>query len=128
VIYGLLASASSDFWYGKLGESVFDRYSAIHVLAAAWLCIVISYFVRKQWDVLTVLVVAIFTWEIFEAVVIANLGVERIGGGETLRNRFLGDTLCDIGGYVTYLAAAKSAQRWARRAVEGASGQMMERR
>jgi hypothetical protein len=123
VIYGLLAAGGSDFWYGKLGESVFDRYSAIHVLAAAWLCIVISYFVRKQWDVLTLLVVAIFAWEIFESVVIANLGVERIGGGETLRNRFLGDTLCDLGGYVTYLAAAKSTQRWARREEPAANTQ-----
>ena len=104
---------SSHFWYGRLGESVFDRYSAFHVLGSAWLCIAIAFFVRKQWDVLTALVVDIFAWEIFESVVIANLGVERVGGGETLRNRFLGDTLCDLAGYVLYFAAAASARRWA---------------
>jgi hypothetical protein len=115
VLLTLLADAGgSNFWYGQLGESVFDRYSAFHVLGAIWLTIALSCVVRRQADVAVLLVVSIFLWEIFESVVIANLGVERVGGGETLRNRFLGDTLCDTAGYVTYLAAAWTVRRWQR--------------
>ena len=108
----LLDLGGKNFWYGQLGESVFDRYSAFHVLGAVWLSIALSCFLRKQADVAVALVVSIFLWEIVESVFIANLGVERVGGGETLRNRFLGDTLCDALGYLTYLTAAWSVRRW----------------
>ena len=58
-------------------------------------------------------------WETFESEVLTTLAVEPFTGKETLRNRYLGDTISDLSGYVTFLCAAWSVRHgMMRRAAE----------
>ena len=94
-----------------MGESVFDRYSFAHAFAFVWVAIFISLFVRGPIEVLVILALCAGAWETFESHVLVSLAIEPFGGTETLRNRYIGDTISDMSGYLTFVVAVWSARR-----------------
>ena len=99
------------WWYGTMGESVFDRYSFAHAFAFVWVAIFISLFVRGLIAVLVILALCAGAWETFESHVLVGLAIEPFGGTETPRNRYIGDTISDMSGYITFVLAVWSARR-----------------
>src|SRR5687767_6661528 len=94
------------WWYGTMGESVFDRYSFVHAFMFVWVAIVLASFVRNPLVLLALVAVCAGAWETFESNVLTDLAIEPFTGTETMRNRYIGDTISDMSGYVTFLCAA----------------------
>jgi hypothetical protein len=94
------------WWYGTMGESVFDRYSFVHAFMFVWVAIVLASFVRNRLVLLVLVAVCACAWETFESVVLTDLAIEPFTGTETVRNRYIGDTISDMSGYLTFLCAA----------------------
>lgn len=89
-----------------MGESVFDRYSFVHAFMFVWVAIALAYFCRNPIELFVVMVLCAAAWETFESVVLTDLAVEPFTGTESNRNRYVGDTISDMSGYITFLAAA----------------------
>ena len=66
---------------------------------------------RRPPYIVAALIICIIGWETFEAVFLGRLHIEPFGGTETVRNRFLGDSISDALGFLTYQAAVWSARR-----------------
>ena len=94
------------WWYGTMGESVFDRYSFVHAFMFVWVAIVLASFVRNPLVLLALVAVCAGAWETFESHVLTDLAIEPFAGTESVRNRYIGDTISDMSGYVTFLCAA----------------------
>jgi hypothetical protein len=93
-----------------MGESVFDRYSFVHAFMFVWIAIVLALYLRNPLELLISMAVLAVSWEWFESNVLTGLNLDQFGGTETLRNRYIGDTISDLAGYVTFLAAAWSVR------------------
>jgi len=93
-----------------MGESVFDRYSFVHAFMFVWVAIFMSYFCRNPFELLAVMVLCAGAWETFESVVLTSWAIEPFTGTETLRNRYIGDTISDLSGYITFLCAVWAAR------------------
>lgn len=94
-----------------MGESVFDRYSFVHAFMFVWVAIVMAQVCRNPFELFVVMVLCAAAWETFESVVLTDLAIEPFTGTESVRNRYIGDTISDMAGYVTFLAAAWTARR-----------------
>jgi len=94
------------WWYGTMGESVFDRYSFVHAFMFIWVAIVLASFCRNPLELFVVMALCAGAWETFESVVLTSWAIEPFTGTESIRNRYIGDTISDMSGYVTFLAAA----------------------
>jgi hypothetical protein len=111
------------WWYGTMGESVFDRYSFAHAFAFVWVAIVLGYFARNPLELFVILALCAGAWETFESEVLTTLAIEPFTGTETLRNRYIGDTISDLSGYVTFLCAAWVVRHGMMRTAAGHSEQ-----
>ena len=94
------------WWYGTMGESVFDRYSFAHAFAFVWVAIVLAFVARNPLELFVMVALTAAAWESFESNVLTRLAIEPFQGTETLRNRYIGDTISDMSGFVTFFAAA----------------------
>ena len=97
------------WWYGTMGESVFDRYSFAHAFSFVWVALVLGFFTRNPLELFVVVLLTAIAWETFESNVLVELAIEPFQGTESDRNRYIGDTISDTAGYVTFVAAAWSA-------------------
>ena len=107
------------WWYGTMGESVFDRYSFVHAFMFVWVAIIMAQFCRNPLELLVVMVLCAAAWETFESVVLTDLAFEPFTGTESVRNRYIGDTISDLAGYVTFLAAIWTVRHGMMRASKG---------
>ena len=94
------------WWYGTMGESVFDRYSFAHAFAFVWVALLLAYFARGHVELFLVVALTAVAWEMFESNVLTELKLEPLQGLESNRNRYIGDTISDMAGYVTFITAA----------------------
>jgi hypothetical protein len=99
------------WWYGTMGESVFDRYSFAHAFAFVWVAIVLALFARNPLELFVMVALSAAAWESFESNVLTELAIEPFTGTETVRNRYIGDTISDMAGFVTFFAAALAVRR-----------------
>jgi hypothetical protein len=93
-----------------MGQSVFDRYSFAHAFAFVWVALVLALLARNPLELFVMVALSAAAWESFESNVLTELAIEPFQGTETLRNRYIGDTISDLSGYVTFLAAAWSVR------------------
>ena len=98
------------WWYGTMGESVFDRYSFVHAFTFVWVAIALAWFARNPLELFVILALCAGAWETFESNVLTGLSIDQFAGTETVRNRYIGDTISDLAGYVTFFAAAWSVR------------------
>ena len=98
------------WWYGTMGESVFDRYSFVHAFIFVWVAVALALFLRNPLELFVSMAFLAVSWEFFESHVLTGLQLDQFAGTETVRNRYIGDTLSDLAGYVTFLAAAWSVR------------------
>jgi len=96
--------------WGSGGASVFDFYSLHHVVWFIAITTVLTAIFRK-WAWLAVLAVAIM-WEIFEHWVAANVPGFPFAGKEALINKFIGDGISDIVGFVIGMLSIRSIKNW----------------
>jgi hypothetical protein len=94
------------WWYGTMGESVFDRYSFVHAFVFVWVALVLSLFLRNPLELFISMAFLALSWEFFESHVLVEAQIDQFAGTETDRNRYVGDAISDLAGYVTFLAAA----------------------
>jgi hypothetical protein len=99
------------WWYGTMGESVFDRYSFVHAFMFVWVAIALAFFLRNPLELFIAMAFLALSWEMFESHVLTGLQISQFEGTETVRNRYIGDTISDLAGYVTFLTAAFAARR-----------------
>jgi hypothetical protein len=99
-----------DVIWGNAGHSMFDFYSLHHIVwFIAITTMLTAIFRERAW--LAVIAVAIM-WEIFEKWVADNVPGFPFAGKEEILNKFVGDSISDLIGFLIAQLSIGSLKKW----------------